>query len=292
MAQTTRRKLHTRHGVLSLLLLLALLGVALLCRRNRRSRTLFPCLLAQPEAADTLFTCTSFVTFPGKLQELRRALRSFLAHNTSPRIREYLVVNEYDDDPTAHSSVAALRLEFPAVRFLHKSQDDRGQARSLNMILEHLRARKYTYWIHWEESWFCTGRMIDDALQVLDSSDLSQLSLEKNRWEWQGPRHEHLQYTDHPKHVHIQVRDVEAYKRRRAVPWYEDIVWWPLFSLRPGIDRVDHVLRAGTFDTSPAKWPVTFEYDFAHRWLAAGGDVGALRHGHVDRKPDHRSTYA
>ena len=230
------------------------------------------------------------MTFPGKLEELRRALRTFLEHNTSSRIREYLVVNEYDE--MAGPAVDSLRREFPAVRFLQKGAADKGQARSLNLILEHLRRHRYAYWIHWEESWYCTGRFIDDALEILDVTDISQMSLEDNHWDWRGARLAHLDYEDHPKHVRIKVRDLQAYQRRRLVPWDEDISKWPLFSLRPGVDRVADVLRAGDFDTSPHKWPLTFEYDFAHAWLQAGGTTGALRRGHVTRSRHHRSTYA
>ena len=238
---------------------------------------------------DTLFTCTSFVTFPGRLQELRRALKTFLEHNTSKRIREYLVVNEYDEG--ADTLVDRLRSEFPRIRFMQKGLADKGQARSLNLILDHLRQHRYTYWIHWEESWYCTGRFIDDTLEILDTTRISQMSLEDNHWDWRGEGHGHLEYTYYPKYVHIQPKNRRDYRKRRHVPWEENIHWWPLFSLRPGVDRAAHVLRSGKFNTAAAKWPVIFEYDFAHKWLSKGGTIGTLRQGHTKRDQNRRSTY-
>ena len=266
-----------------------LTGVVMWLLLRQRTLLQYTLSLLQVNQRDTLFTCTSFVTFPGKFQELRRALTTFLTHNTSTRIREYLVVNEYDEG--ADILVDKLRSEFPQIRFRQKGLADKGQARSLNLILDHLRQYQYTYWIHWEESWYCTGRFIDDALEILDTTQISQLKLADNYWDWRRKGSRHLEYTYYPKYVYIQPRDKRDYQSRRQVPWEEDIHWWPLFSLRPGVDRVSHILRSGKFNTSVAKWPVTFEYDFAHQWISEGGTVGTLRQGHVTRNTNHRSTY-
>ena len=225
---------------------------------------------------------------PGKLQELRRALPSFLKHNSSKRIREYLVVNEYDEGLTFWWMVCVLN----SLNALQKGPADKGQARSLNLILGLLRQHRYTYWVHWEESWYCTGRFIDDAMVILDTTQISQVNLKDNHWHWRDDRRKHLKYTDYSKYVHIQPRRRRDYQKRRQMPWHDDLNWWPLFSLMPGVDRVAHILRAGEFDTSASKWPIIFVYEFAHRWLSAGGTVGTLRQSHIQRNPNHRSTYS
>ena len=41
---------------------------------------------------------------------------------------------------------------------------------------------------------------------------------------------------------------------------------WPLFSLRPGIDRVKTILSTGYFDEDAELWPWKFEMIYAGRW--------------------------
>ncbi len=277
------------HGTLYLGVFTALLALVCWAAAGRPLRLIR--LADPPERGDILFTCTSYVTMPNKMHELQRALRTFLHFNRSPRIARYWVINEYDENSGPY--VAELRQTFPDVHFSNKTQKEKGQARSLNLILAHLRRHKYTYWIHWEESWYCTGRFIDQAVEVMDASPISQLSLVYNAYHGdpQGKRHNHLHYTDHRQHVHIRSRDNALFAAQSKKHWNANLYLWPLFSLRPGIDRVADVLRAGPFDADPAKWPVTFEYEFGHRWLQAGATAGALRDTYVTRALHHRSTY-
>ena len=52
------------------------------------------------------------------------------------------------------------------------------------------------------------------------------------------------------------------------------------------------VIRAGKFDEREDKWPVTFEYDFAVRWIKHAVVKGVLDDSPVERRKDHVSTYA
>ena len=98
----------------------------------------------------TLFTCTAYLALPGKYEQLTEALSSFVRHYDSDKIREFLVINEYDTRNTS-DKIRALRNQFPFITFIAKTREQRGQARSLNMILDYLRNNGYKYWMGWEE---------------------------------------------------------------------------------------------------------------------------------------------
>lgn len=228
----------------------------------------------------TLFTCTAYLALPGKYEQLTDALSSFVRHYDSDKIREFLVINEYDTRNTS-DKIRALRNQFPFITFITKTREQRGQARSLNMILDYLRKNGYKYWMGWEESWNTSRPFVSEAHEIMESTDLGQLQFTNS---WKGiPKQQIVQsplYTEIlPSHTYPPT-------------WVGgDEVFWPLFSLRPGIDRVTNLLEIGYFDETPEKWPITFEYDYSLKWLQ-NNRKGVLNKHAADRNPNHRSTYS
>ena len=75
------------------------------------------------------------------------------------------------------------------------------------MIIEYLKNKNYTYWLQWEESWFCLGAFITKMYTIMDNSQIDQISLKYNHWnaDRKNERYDHLEYTDHPNYVEIKV---------------------------------------------------------------------------------------
>lgn len=228
----------------------------------------------------TLFTCTTYLAKPGKYEQLIEALTSFFRYYDSDKIREFLVINEYDAKDTS-DKIHTLEKQFPFVRFITKTRDQRGQTKSLNLILDYLRDNDYTYWIGWEESWYSLKPFVAEAHDIMESTSLGQLQFTNS---WRGIPKE--QIVEKPTYTEILP------SRTYPPKWVGgDEKFWPLFSLRPGIDRVTNLLKTGYFDETPEKWPITFEYDYSLKWINHS-NKGILKSYAVDRSHNHVSTYA
>ena len=68
---------------------------------------------------------------------------------------------------------------------------------------------------------------------------------------------------------------------------------WPLFSLRPSINRVSKILEIGYFKKNlPIEtWTQKFEYDYAFKFMEKKGIKGSIIGGYVFRNKNHYSTY-
>ena len=71
---------------------------------------------------------------------------------------------------------------------------------------------------------------------------------------------------------------------------------WPLWSLRPGMDRASKVLNVGYFDEDKVMWPVHFELEWAYNWatqvggvVKAGANVAYRQRGHISFSETHGS---
>jgi len=250
-------------------------------------------------SSSVLFTCSAFLSKPNKRAQLRTALRSiFSCHSQSELslVREIVVINEYSADDHADHGEAVRPID-PRIEFTQKGQDARGHARTLNMILERLRG--YEYWLHWEESWVCSRPFLAEALDVMQSTELTQVQLTPD---WLDIGAERTMRSATPAGTmyaqilpHAQTAEV---LRGASVADYERLahshgmgVAWPLFSLRPGINRAAFCREVGPFDEDPRHWPVRFEWEYAVRWFLRGATKAVLIPPASVRQPNHMSTY-
>jgi hypothetical protein len=69
---------------------------------------------------------------------------------------------------------------------------------------------------------------------------------------------------------------------------------WPLYSLQPGIDRVESVVSIGNFNprhnSNPRGKVDGSEFLFSHRWFCQGWDKGIYTPAAVFRMPNNTST--
>jgi hypothetical protein len=250
-------------------------------------------------APSVIFTCSTFLSKPNKPLQLQTALESIVRSHSSDElrlVRELVVVNEY---PPPHENPRA-RIEaiHPGLEYIQKGPDRRGQAGTLNLILE--RARAYDYWIHWEESWECTRPFLAEAVDVMRSTDLVQVQLTPDWMDVGAGRIVHAATGAGARYARILAhpRTLALVRGKRADD-YAAIAGragmamaWPLFSLRPGINRAAFCCDVGPFSEDPRHWPIGFEWEYAARWLDQGGTKGVLLPHVARRQPNHVSTYA
>jgi hypothetical protein len=95
----------------------------------------------------------------------------------------------------------------------------------------------------------------------------------------------------------INPNSVETYENlnKKISEFYKNFSYfinnWPLYSLRPSINRVS-CYTFGDFSTNPEHWPFRFEWDFGRRWLLAGNTKAILPDGPIMRdEKNHISTW-
>jgi hypothetical protein len=247
-----------------------------------------------------LFSMTTVVERPDKREQLIKALRSI--HKYEPKLQQYakiVIVNEYSE-----SGVKAdfLKNEFPWITaIVNKTKKDRGQAGSLNLIIKMLGTKnkpKFDFLIHWEESWVATKpflKICDEAMSI----GIDQLQLTEDNWE-----------DDHDYYITLPKTRKRIYVQSKHLPYkgYSDCNHsihnikhieklcrdngqdeWPLWSLRPGIDRVSKLLNVGLFSTAQEMWPVHFELSFALNWVLQPGGVTKAGIKCTKRQVGHKS---
>ena len=241
--------------------------------------------------SDCFFSCTCYLAKNGKYEELVTALESIQKY-ADISFKHFVIINEHDIKNT-ENQINLIKKRFPEIKFINKSESDKGQARSLNIILDMLKESKCKYWIHWEEGWYLTGtnrKLFKDACQVMESNPhLSQLqltndwrNLEKSRLSIKKDYIEVLPFRPISYFPWNSYRHLKKYRKQ-----------WPLYSLRPSINRTADFVAIGKFDESPLKWPFEFECDYGFRFLANGCRKGILKkfNNDVKRNPKHISTY-
>mgnify|MGYP001175706104 CR=1 FL=1 len=241
------------------------------------------------------FSCTTYLARPGKFKELKDALQSIHQYKTH-NFKHFLIINEYDPknkSPEIKNQIQYLMMQYPYINFINKSENNGGQARSLNIILEMAKKSGCKYWIQWEEGWYITGENKDifiEAQQIMETSSLSQLQLTEDWRNLESWRQKKM------SNGSIQILPFQPVKyfrwnKYRHLPEYRR--QWPIFSLRPSINRISDFWQIGKFDESSEKWPVEFECDYGFRFLSLGlakGILGKSPTG-VKRNPMHKSTY-
>jgi hypothetical protein len=256
-------------------------------------------VLQRSSGKSVIVTCSSFMSRGNRRQELLAAVSSILTRHPPAEqqlIGELIVINEYDS-VRSEDYAPAVRALSPKIEFIQKGPAERGQARTLNMILD--RIGGYEYWVHWEESFVCTRPFLARAVDVMLSTELTQLQLtpdwldvgmDRLRPEETAAGTRYVRVLPHTRTAEL-VRTTDVFGYDRLVNRNGWGVAWPPFSLRPGINRVDFCGRVGRFSEDPRLWPVRFEWEYAKRWLMAGATKAVLSAHAAERQPNHLSTY-
>lgn len=230
-----------------------------------------------------ILTMTTFLSLPGKLDQFYAAMDSI------GNVHRIVVVNEYSDN----DYTTRVKERYPSIEFIQKNEHQKGQATSLNMILDMI--GQYEYWIHWEESWTASSSsFLTKAINIMDhDKSITQLQFTPDWTDIDSSRLDHrgdyILVSLHPLYKDIP-HDPENFDALESQ--YGLIAVWPLYSLRPSINRVEHYMKIGKFDTNPKLWPVRFEYEYSLRWVNAGCVKAVIVPPVAVRQPNHVSTYS
>jgi len=213
---------------------------------------------------------------------------------TLARIGRWVVVNEYSESPRDDwkNRIAS---RYPFITFVQKTGGQKGQPKSCAMVFDYI--QPYTYWIHWEETWLPTRPFLRDAYRIMEQTQISQLQFTKNETghtDW-------MKRTSEPKTcfgagasrycIVEHTAEIDKNVKRKTFKDTDEMVkYWPLYSLRPSINRVSFY-TFGNFSLETFPPPVMAEYEFAQRWYRHGGIKGIFYDGPVDRAAAYVSTH-
>jgi len=248
-------------------------------------------------APKILFTCTTYISKPTKMDSLKQTLDSFFKYTPIDDIDRMIVINEYGENTT--ESISTLEEMYPKIEFIDKLEKDKGQAQSINMIIDILREGNYDYWLHWEDSWILKEPFLTNALDIMLDDKVDQLQLIP-AWKDVSDKRKQTWVTKSGK-KYVEILKIEDSIDEQIKPfgtcsdfklnWGENIGNWPLFSLSPGIDKVDKIVKTGYFDKSADMWPITFEFKWSVKWLCNGARKAVLEETICERVDGHKSTY-
>jgi hypothetical protein len=244
-----------------------------------------------------ILTITTYLDFPkeDKWLALCNAIDSIMKyHSNINSFVDFYVVNEYSSDPIDNWS-EKIKAKYKFINFIQKDETLKGQGESLNLILDLI--EPYTYWIHWEEAWYCDRTFIFEAIQIMDNTNITQLQFTKE--------HENTHWIEKVdiKDCHrmpnnnnycIINYNIDEYPKINLDKDFTHEDWmtvkWPLYSIRPSINRVKDY-NFGKFLIKPEYWPLKFEIEFGERWMRHKNVKAIFLDGCVTRKPTHISTY-
>ena len=244
-----------------------------------------------------LFSCTTYLKSETHFEILQKSLDTFIQYNSPDLslINEFLIIMEYTEGNAIYKE--KLEKKYPLFTFINKDESHKGQAKSLNIILDRL--TNYTYWLHWEDSWYSTAPVLRKTFETIDSTDINHIQLTKKEILYDMPV---------VNNDHIECKIVDDYKIVKAnnyllnlwknweindMDWsvWKKNGWWPFFSLTPSMNKVSVILKVGYFSTDEDKWPFHFEFEWALKWIRLNNIVlGIHKEIHVIRDT-HTPTY-
>ena len=223
-----------------------------------------------PAGPDAEVTLT--ITTCRRRELFEKTINSFLNCCTDVRrISTWLCV----DDGSSAEDREWMRERYPFFEFLFKNPEEKGHARSMNMLLDRLET---PFWLHLEDDWhfFVRDAYIEKALAVLeDDPALGQVLFNRNYGETLGcreiaggtvdrTRREGQRYR---RHVYI-AQDTSEYRDfSESLPRGTlHVAYWPHHSLRPSLTRTAAIHDIGRFDPKARH----FEREYAQRYTDRG----------------------
>lgn len=216
--------------------------------------------IEQPKFVVTMTTCN-------RLQLFIKTVQSFLVCCSDlDVIGEWIVV----DDNSSKDDRAMMVEMFPWMTFIMKTPEQRGHAKSMNMLRDYVLTKSsIKYIIHLEDDWkfMCKLDLLSRSECILDDDPLiGQVLFNLNYAETQDDIHIGGKLQGANKTLRIEHSYKTFFGKNNAVEF------WPHFSLRPNIIRKDVWLRVGEFEEGVKH----FEMSYAYRYITDGWKTAFL----------------
>lgn len=252
----------------------------------------------------TVLTCTTFFRKDFSITHFIENFQTLFSQDPGllARLDSIHIVNEYSEENLAKEPYyrEQLATHFPTAIFFQKPEVLYGQAHSLNYLLD--QCAEADYQIQWEEGWICTSPFLDTGLFLMEQDLHEQLGFSDC---WRESillqpaivesitqiSYRSLVIDPRFKTLDIDFSETQRLGKILALLNRVDINLWPLYSLRPSINRMSFLKKLGRFNTHPTLWPVRFEYLYSVNWHSQGGRKAYLAQVCARRSDNKQTTH-
>lgn len=213
-----------------------------------------------------------------------------------------IIINEFSPENIKNLmfNSSLIKKEFPAAIFIQKNKSESGQAHSLNLMLGMIKTCDYH--VQWEEGWICTAPFLKAAITLMETTSIVQVGITDdwlNTPEIQPPQ----SIPSMVERYRAIIANPSLYQLKSYLPHLNnyryisellnkvDINIWPLYSLRPSVNKISFLKTLPLFPVFSSLWPVRFEYIYGLFWLLNGGEKGMLENSAARRSHNKKSTY-
>ena len=165
------------------------------------------------------------------------------------------------DDNSSVEDRVTMRDQYPFVKYIMKSQSQKGHIESMNIIYNLLKEENPDYWIHMEDDFlffnalpYVTLGM--QGLNTLTHFNVRQIMFNRNYLET-------FDRINMPGHVPYTDPDFSFHDYKPGGSYCQ---YWPYFSFRPSMIDTKTVLDLGDFTSEHT----FFEMEYAKKWTSAG----------------------
>jgi len=212
---------------------------------------------------------TFTITSCKRLDLFKRSVNSFLnSCLDSSLISQWICI----DDNSSQEDREEMKRLYPFFEFIFKSKENKGHARSLNLLLENI---KNKYFFQTEDDWVFLQKKtyLSDCLEILNEDErLGQVVMNRNYAEHANNEGLNLvggfpqrtkisgkRYIVHEFYNRGSESEGEFWKKN---PTAQSCCYWPHFSLNPSLIKFDIFKKVGTFNETASH----FEMEFAGRY--------------------------
>jgi GR25 family glycosyltransferase involved in LPS biosynthesis len=218
----------------------------------------------------TMTTCKRYDLF-------QQTVNSFLA--CCKDLEDYIIDWITVDDNSSAIDQEKMKQNYPFMTFIFKDPTQKGHARSMNILREKVLAINPSFIFHLEDDWrfFAPGKWLTKCIAVLESNkQYGQCLLNRAYGEdvkrgsmiWGG----HRRYITHPEdpqsklryyiHEYATSTALDRISKKLGEQGLGNSTYWPHFSLRVGITRLEVYKTVGEFNESAEH----FEREYANRY--------------------------
>jgi GR25 family glycosyltransferase involved in LPS biosynthesis len=200
---------------------------------------------------------------------LQKTVDSFLecVLDYTDYVQEWIIV----DDNSSEQDRLLMKEKYPFITYIYKNSTEKGHPKSMNIIRDYVINKNVDYLFNLEDDWdfFMKDNYFEKMINIVNQNNhFGQCLININYSEdtksgcqlWGADMHYTPQNERYFIHRHYTGKELENEVKSAG---YSNCFYWPHFSFRPGITKVDVLKTLGNFNETAQH----FEMDYAYRYV-------------------------